>query len=89
MLNAKQLKNMEKFIQIQSVGKVEAKPVSEFKIGEKMMWNFGYTSEILGVAKETKTQIILKMNSVSPEGKSNGEVYERRMKKDRLAAIAK
>ena len=80
---------MTQTVQLQSVGNIEAKEAQEFKIGESMMWNFGYTSEILSVIKETKTQIIFGMNSVDPSGKSNGQTYERRLKKNRLVAIAK
>lgn len=74
-------------IQLQSVGHVPAKPVSQFKVGEKMMWNFGYTSTILSILKETNTQIIFQMKSFDPSGNSDGKIYDRRMKKTRLAAI--
>ena len=79
---------MQNTIQLQYVGKVNAKPVQDFKIGEKMMWNYGFTSEIISIVKETPKQIILEMNSVSPEGKKSEGTHRRRMQKTRLAAIA-
>ena len=69
-------------IQIQSVGKVEAKPAIEFKAGEKMLWNFGYTSTIISVASETAAFITFLM-----QGKEE-KPYERKFKKTRLVAIA-
>ena len=75
-------------IQIQSVGKVNAKPAAEFSVGEKMLWNFGYSSEILEIVKETPTQIVFKINSISPTGKVEDFTGERRLKKTRLVAIA-
>tara|TARA_R110002049_G_scaffold224712_4_gene396499 strand:+ start:4499 stop:4735 length:237 start_codon:yes stop_codon:yes gene_type:complete len=74
-------------IQLQSIGKVEAKKSIDFKVGEKMKWNFGYTSEILEIVKETKTQIVFKLNSIDPTGKISDFIGERRLKKERLVAI--
>ena len=80
---------MDLTVQLQSVGYVKAKEAQQFKIGELMMWNFGYKSEILSIVKETKTQIIFSLNSIKPNGSTDGKVYERRLKKNRLIAIAK
>lgn len=74
-------------IQLQSIGKVEAKKASDFKVGEKMKWNFGYTSEVLEIVKETKTQIVVKLNSIDPLGRVSDFIGERRLKKERLVAI--
>jgi hypothetical protein len=69
-------------IQVQQVGKVQAKPAAQFKAGDQMVWNFGYTSTILAVASETKAFItyLLKDNKTSAS-------HERRLKKTRLVAF--
>lgn len=73
-----------KTVQLQSVGHVAAKPAKEFKVGDFMAWNFGFTSEVVGIAKETKAFIVFELKSTS-----DGITRERRLKKDRLVAIAK
>ncbi len=79
---------MKNKVQIQSIGKVNGKQAINFKKGEKMLWNFGYKSEVLDIVSETAKFITFKLNSVDPFGKTSGEIYERRLKKDRLVAIA-
>ena len=76
-------------IQLQGLGQVNAKQAQDFSIGETMMWNFGYTSEILEIVKETKTQIIFKLNSICSMGKNTGFIGERRLKKQRLVGFKK
>jgi hypothetical protein len=72
---------MEKTIQIQGVGHVRAKPAQDFKPGEHFVWNYGYHSKIVGIAKETQHQIVFITES------EDGKRYERRLKKDRLVGI--
>lgn len=68
-------------IHLQGYGRAAAKKGSEFKIGEKMLWNYGSKSLITGIKKETKKFIIFLLKC------SDGIIYERRIKKDRLVAI--
>lgn len=69
-------------LHLQGVGKVNAKKAVDFKVGDKMVWNFGSTSTITGVAKETKAFITYIMtDSKMPEP------YERKLKKDRLVGF--
>ena len=70
-------------IQLQACGLVKAKPAAEFKIGELMAWNFGYVSEVVGILFETKAFITFETLC------HDGKVYPRRLKKDRLVAMAK
>jgi hypothetical protein len=69
-------------IQLQQIGRVQAKTAAQFKIGDKMVWNFGHTTTVLGVASETKAFItyILKDDK-------NSSRHERRLKKTRLVAF--
>ena len=71
---------MKQSIQIQAVGRVEAKPAVDFKIGESMMWNFGGTTEILRIVRETAKMIIYELQG-------ENDTHERKFKKDRLVAI--
>ena len=72
---------MEQKIQLQGVGLRAAKPASEFKVGEFFVWNYGYHSEIVGIKKVTKHQIVFLTQS------QDGEIYERRLGKSRLVGI--
>lgn len=63
-------------IHLQSYGKAEAKPAKDFKVGEKMLWNFGEKSEVTAIIRETPSMIVFQL----------GE-WQRKMKKDRLVAI--
>lgn len=73
---------------LQGIGRVEAKQVKDFSIGEKIMWNYGGVSEILEIVKETKSFITFKMFSTSLHRNEEPFTHERRMGKNRLAAIA-
>ena len=72
-------------IHLQGVGRVEAKPAKEFKIGESFMWNYGSTSEIKRIVKETSSYITFEIEYEAYSGKM--ELGERRLKKDRLVGI--
>lgn len=67
-------------VHLQYVGEVEAKPAQDFVIGEKMMWNYGCTTEI--VSKKEVSSCYLMFGIIE-----NGKHYERKLKKDRLVAI--
>jgi hypothetical protein len=73
-------------VQLQSVGRFPAMPAGEVKVGQKLAWNFGYTSEVTAILKETKSQVILEM--VSLNGSHKGTVWQKRMGKARLVAVA-
>ena len=71
-------------IQLQSIGHVQASLAQEVKPGTVLMWNFGMTSTILEIVKETASTIVVKERS-----DRSGEVYERRFNKTRKVAIVK
>lgn len=56
---------------------------SDIKVGQKTVWNFGYTETILDILKETKTQLVWKIKC-----DNSGRIMERRIKKDRLVVVA-
>lgn len=77
------LQRTEKTVHLLGYGRADAKMGNEFKIGEKMLWNYGSKSLITGILKETKSFITFILLC------SDGIKYERRIKKDRLIAIGK
>lgn len=72
---------MDNFIHLQGIGKVKAKPAGNFKVGEKALWNYGYTSTIKNIQPVGKTGNF--HNWTTQEDKSGG-IYQRRVRKDRL-----
>lgn len=76
-------------IQIQSVGRVEAKEAQTFKVGDKILWNFGSTSIIKAIHKETAKQIQFITDEYNNRGELTREnIINRRFGKTRLLAIA-
>lgn len=74
---------MNNQIHLQGIGKVQAIPAKELKIGTVMMWNYGYTSEVLEITplKSGKT-IRVKMLE-----HSDNKEYMRDFRIDSLVAI--
>lgn len=65
---------------LQGIGRVQAKPAREIKIGDVLVWNYGYTSRVLGIEpSKTGKTLVVKIEQ-------NGRLYERKMKADRLVA---
>jgi len=68
-------------VHLQYVGRVKAKPAKDFRIGEKMMWNGGSTTEVVSVVKTTAKFITYGLRD------DESGPWVRRLKKDRLVAI--
>lgn len=62
-------------------GKVDAKPAKEVKKGDTLVWNYGTTSVVESIVKETATQIVIE------ERYDSGKSYTRRMGKERLVGV--
>ena len=69
-------------IRLQSVGVVKGSPASEIKKGHVLMWNFGSTESVVDIIKETPKTILISIKS-----DCNGNLYERRLKKDKIVCI--
>lgn len=72
-----------KTIQLQGIGKKEAKTVGELKIGDVIVWNFGMTSTVVDLIP-TKSGKSIKCMLRSNQ---DGIVRDRLMRVDRLVAI--
>jgi len=73
-----------KTVHLQGIGSKPAKAVKELHIGDKVMWNYGYTSTVLDLmpSKTGKTIVaVLKSDD-------SGTVGNRKLGADRLVAIA-
>ena len=56
----------------------------DLKVGDVALWNFGYTSKVAEIVKETEKTIIFKFESAE-----NGKLYTRRLSKNRIVGILK
>lgn len=70
--------------QLQGVGKVDARKVKNLKEGDILMWNFGYTSRVIGIepSKSGKTFNVRTISS------NTGNEYVRKMSANRLVGIS-
>lgn len=50
-------------IHLQGIGEKEAVAAQKLKVGDILMWNFGYTSTIIEILKETAKSITIKTKS--------------------------
>ena len=81
---------MKNQIRIQQMGMIDAKPAIEFKVGEKIQWNFGSYSVIKSIHNETAKQIQFVTDEYSYNGElQHSNIINRRLGKQRLVAIKK
>lgn len=72
-----------KQIQLQGIGKRTATEAKNIKVGDVLIWNFGATSQVIGI-EFSKTGKTLTIQTISG---SDGKQYERRLGAERLVAI--
>lgn len=68
-------------VHLQGIGEYPAKKARELKTGDIMVWNYGSTSTMAGIIKETATQLVIKTIG------SNGKENQRRIGKETLVAV--
>jgi hypothetical protein len=69
-------------IQLQQIGLQKGIKAGDLKIGDVTLWNFGFTSTVLDIVKETAKTVVLKCVS-----DDTGYIYERRFNKTRIVGI--
>ena len=69
-----------KLIRLQGMGWGPGTPTEEIKPGDRLMWNYGYISEVLAVEKASEKYLNFRLKE------ENGKVCTRRMKIGRLVA---
>lgn len=67
-------------IRLQGVGWGTGTPAGEIKPGDKLMWNYGYISEVIAVEPAGVQYLNFTLKS------EDGHIGQRRMKKSRLVA---
>ncbi len=72
---------MKNSIQLQSVGLVNAIPAGQVTIGTTLLWNFGHSSTVKAITKETLKSVWFTTQT------DNGNIYNRRFLKTRLIAV--
>ena len=75
------------YIHLIGWGKQQAKPASDFNVGDVMMWNYGCTSKVVGIANETAKTITFVTESNGEVFGNKGEQYARKFMKGRLIAF--
>jgi len=72
MTEIEQLKaEIKNIIHLQGIGKVKAKPIKDFNVGEKFLYNYGYKAEIL--EKEIKGKSV-KLKIKTDEGNTYDQI---------------
>ena len=72
----------ENTMRLLSIGNVLGSPAKEIKKGDKLMWNFGAVELVNDILKETAKMIVVSISY-------KGNLYERKLAKNRLVCILK
>lgn len=72
---------MNTTVQLQGIGRFQAKKGSEIRVGDTLVWNYGGTSIVQEIVKETAAFITI------IERYDGDKTYERRIGKNRLVAF--
>ena len=65
-----------------AIGKTPAIPAGELKVGDTVVWNYGYTNEIIEITQKGSMLVARLQDPKDPN-----KVYERRFKPTTLVAI--
>lgn len=76
---------MENTIRLQYVGWVKAEPAANLKVGDRIMWNYGGTDEVVAI-RYSKTGTTMWITEKTDDGRVWGE---RKMRTTRLVAIVR
>ena len=68
-------------VRLQSIGMCKGTPAQNIKIGDKILWNYGYHSEVTEITKTTENSIFVVLKS------EEGKLYPRRFLKSRELVI--
>jgi len=66
---------------IQGIGMHKAKAAGEVCVGDRLVWNYGYTSLVTRIVSETPAFVTIEHDS------EEGKLYQRRLKKSRAVAF--
>lgn len=64
------------------VGLVVGTPANEIKAGDLLMWNYGHTSQVNSIIKETAKTLIISVTETKSQ-----KIFERKLHKSRLVCL--
>ena len=72
---------MAESMRLQSAGWVEAIKAEELQVGMRIMWNYGYTSDVVSITPKGQQSLV-----IAERSNHDGKMYERTARKSRLIA---
>ena len=60
---------------LQGIGAVNSKAAGEFKVGETMLWNYGFEEAVVAIEKETAKTITFTIKN------TGGQLFSRKLNK--------
>lgn len=71
-------------VHLQGIGLVRAIPAEQLQVGTRMVWNYGYVSEVVAIEPKGKLSL-----SVTERSERSGELFTRTFRKTRLVGVTK
>ena len=73
--------NTKGLVWLQGIGAIAGKKAEEIVVGDVLVWNYGYTSEVKAILGETSKTVTLQIED-------GGKLFERKFKKDRYVGFS-
>jgi hypothetical protein len=73
---------MNNSIQLQGIGRFQAKTGAEIRVGDTLVWNYGGTSVVEAIVRETASFVVIL------ERYDGDKTYQRKIGKNRLVAFS-
>ena len=74
--------NHPRAMRLIEMGLVLGTPASEIKAGDLLMWNYGYTSQVNSIIKETAKTLTISVTETKSQ-----KIFERKLYKNRLVCL--
>ncbi|CAB4144502.1 hypothetical protein UFOVP457_47 [uncultured Caudovirales phage] len=74
--------NNPRAMRLIEMGLVLGTPASEIKVGDFLMWNYGYTSQVNSIIRETAKTLTISVTETKSQ-----KIFERKLHKNRLVCL--
>lgn len=74
--------NNPRAMRLIEMGLVLGTPASEIRAGDVLMWNYGYTSQVNSIIKETAKTLTISVTETKSQ-----KIFERKLHKNRLVCL--
>ena len=74
--------NNPRAMRLIEMGLVLGTPASEIKAGDVLMWNYGYTSQVNSIIRETAKTLTISVTETKSQ-----KIFERKLHKNRLVCL--